>query len=95
MYQTLHFSFSQYVYINGIVMAFILRIVLAGDIENIEGQEDAAEILKIHFICRRDPETAALHMRWIFFLDFFDQREYDCINFTDSYIEEVGHLWII
>ena len=31
-------------------MAFILRIVLAGDIENIEGQEDAAEILKIHFI---------------------------------------------
>ena len=50
LYQTLHFSFSQYVYINGIVMAFILRIVLAGDIENIEGQEDAAEILKIHFI---------------------------------------------
>ena len=31
-------------------MAFILRIVLAGDIENIEGQEDAAETLKIHFI---------------------------------------------
>ena len=31
-------------------MAVILRIVLAGDIENIETQEDAAETLKIHFI---------------------------------------------
>ena len=31
-------------------MAFILRIVLAGDIENIERQEDAAKTLKIYFI---------------------------------------------
>lgn len=50
LHQTLQFTFFQCVDTSGIVREFILRIVLAGDIGNIERQEDAAETLKIHFI---------------------------------------------
>ena len=46
----MQFNFFPYLNTNGIVTAFILRIALAGDIENNERKEDAAETSKIYFI---------------------------------------------